>query len=261
MKCKICNTENQSCFSSELLNKYEVKYFHCCECDFLQTEEPCWLEEAYARPINLTDTGYMARNLFYSKRLTILLSLIFNKKSQFLDYAGGYGVFVRLMRDIGFDFYWDDKYTKNLFSSGFEWDKTSKIDAITSFEAFEHFVHPMVEIDTLLKISKTLIFSTELRPETIPNPDDWWYYGLEHGQHISFYSENTFRYIAQKISLNYYNVGSLHILTELTIPKWKIWALKFTKFGFHKIIARSLNAKTWSDHEKLKRKVLNENSF
>ncbi len=40
----------------------------------------------------------------------------------FLDYAGGYGVFTRLMRDIGFDFYWHDPYTQNLFANGFEKD-------------------------------------------------------------------------------------------------------------------------------------------
>jgi hypothetical protein len=78
----------------------------------------------------------MVRNLFFRKRLTILLHLLFGNKAQFVDYAGGYGVFVRLMRDVGFDFQWYDKYTQNLFSAGFEWDETSKVDAVTLFEVF-----------------------------------------------------------------------------------------------------------------------------
>jgi hypothetical protein len=35
----------------------------------------------------------MVRNLFFSKRLTILLYLVFGHDGKFLDYAGGYGVF------------------------------------------------------------------------------------------------------------------------------------------------------------------------
>ena len=131
MRCKICETEIKKCFTEKIMLKYEVDYFHCSNCDFVQTEEPYWLNEAYSRPINLSDTGYMTRNLFYSKRLTILLYLLFGKNGRYLDYAAGYGVFVRLMRDIGFDFFWDDKYTQNLFSSGFEWDQNFNIDAIS----------------------------------------------------------------------------------------------------------------------------------
>ncbi len=251
MKCKICNTENQSCFSSILLKKHEVKYYQCNRCEFLQTEEPYWLDEAYSESINISDTGYMVRNIFFAKQITILLLLIFDKKGMFLDYAGGYGVFVRLMRDVGLDFYWDDKYTKNIFSSGFEWDETKKIDAVTSFEAFEHFVNPLDEIKALLSVSDTIIFSTELLPETLPKPTDWWYYGLEHGQHISFYSSRTFTYIADKYNLNYYKAGAVHILTCSNIPKWKLLALRFSKLGFHKILAKGVTSKTWDDHHKM----------
>ena len=105
MTCKICSKENKVIFSGEILKKYKVDYFYCDTCKFLQTEEPYWLNEAYKYPINIYDTGYMFRNIYYSKRLTILLSVMFSKNGSFLDYAGGYGVFVRLMRDNGFDFY------------------------------------------------------------------------------------------------------------------------------------------------------------
>ena len=59
------------------------------------------------------------------------------------NYAGGYGIFTRMMRDIGFDFYWLDKYADNLLTNGFEYNKKihKKIEAITSFESFEHFVY------------------------------------------------------------------------------------------------------------------------
>lgn len=251
MKCKICNTENKSCFSEKILGKYQIDYYQCSNCRFVQTEEPFWLEEAYLESINLSDTGYMVRNLFYVKRLTILLTLLFGNKGKYLDCAGGYGVFVRLMRDIGFDFYWDDKFTKNLFSVGFEKRKEKGFNAITLFEAFEHFVEPMKEIESLLKISKTIIFSTDLYPQPLPKPTDWWYYGLDHGQHISFYSEDTFEYISRKLGIHYNRVGSLHILSTKDIPKWKLFAVRFSKFGLQILTAKKMKSKTWDDYCKM----------
>lgn len=255
MKCKICRKDNNAFCSGKILNKYEIEYFFCDRCSFLQTEEPFWLDEAYSRSINISDTGYMARNLYLSKKLTVLLYFIFGKKGTFLDYAGGYGVFVRMMRDIGYDFYWVDKYTENLFSIGFEWDQSKKVDAVTLFEVFEHFVNPIDEIRGLLEISDTIIFSTELYPKSNPKPEEWWYFGLEHGQHISFFSKETFENIASSFELNYYSIGSLHILTKKKIPAWILFSLKFTRLGLHTVIASRLCSKIWADHELMKKRV------
>jgi len=251
MTCKICNQQTKQIFKGKILNKYSINYFHCEHCGFLQTEEPYWLEEAYNESINISDTGYIQRNIYLSQKLTILLSLFFNKNGKFLDYAGGYGVFVRMMRDIGFDFYWDDKYTKNLFARGFEYENGKSYEAVTTFESFEHFVNPMSEIENMLKISKNIIFTTELLPKPIPKPEGWWYYGLEHGQHISFYSEKTLNFIASKFSLNYFNLGGLHVFTEKYLPSYLKYLLKFTKFGLHKFLSMRYKSKTWEDHLKL----------
>jgi len=251
MKCKICNQENKSIFNGIILNKYDIQYYHCSKCNFMQTEEPYWIAEAYSESINIQDTGYIHRNLLFSSKLTILLSLFFNKQGVFLDYAGGYGVFVRLMRDIGFDFCWDDKFTQNMFVKGFEYDSLIKIEAITTFESFEHFVEPLDEIEKMLSISKNIIFSTELLPSNVPKTEDWWYYGIAHGQHISFYSIKTFEFIAKKYDLKYINLGNLHILTEKQISKFKLQILKFTRLGLHKYLQKKLKSKTWDDYLKM----------
>jgi len=88
-----------------------------------------------------------------------------------LDYAGGYGVFVRLMRDIGFDFYWQDKYTENLFVRGFEYDEKKRFDFLTSFKSFEHFDQPLQEIENMLSFSDNILFSTLLYGKNIPQSD------------------------------------------------------------------------------------------
>ncbi len=174
MQCKICQKETKKIFKARILNKYTINYFYCSDCGFLQTEEPFWLDEAYKNPINISDTGYLSRNIYLSKKLTILLFFLFNKKEKFLDYAAGYGVLVRLMRDIGFDFYWSDKYTQNLFARGFEGNLSSKYEAVTIFESFEHFLNPLQEVENLLKYSENIIFTTELLPSSVPGPSEWW---------------------------------------------------------------------------------------
>lgn len=111
MQCKICYRDNHSIFNANILNKYDIKYYHCSKCGFVQTEEPYWLGEVYNESINISDTGIMFRNLYLSKISTLIIFVFFNKNKKYLDFAGGYGVFTRLMRDIGFDFYWKDKYS------------------------------------------------------------------------------------------------------------------------------------------------------
>lgn len=248
IKCRICNSNTHYVFSARILNKYEVKYYHCTNCNFLQTEEPYWLTEAYCEPINITDTGLLDRNIYLSKITSVLIYFLFNKNKKYLDYAGGYGVFTRLMRDIGFDFYWKDIYTENLLAKGFEYTD-EEVELMTAFEVLEHLVHPLKEIDSMLKVSENILFSTNLLPTPTPQPNEWWYYGLEHGQHISFYSKQTFEYIAKNFNLNYYSYGArIHLLTKKQFNK-KILKLliNLNKYGMHIMIKKLMVSKTISD--------------
>ncbi|PKP48056.1 MAG: hypothetical protein CVT92_16445 [Bacteroidetes bacterium HGW-Bacteroidetes-1] len=122
-------------------------------------------------------------------------------------------------------------------------------------KALNIFVSPIDEIEALLKISKNIIFSTELLPNPIPKPEDWWYYGLDHGQHISFYSLNTFKFIAKKYNLNYANLNGLHVLTQRKISNYKLKILKFNRFGLHKLLQKQLNSKTWQDYLKMSKNI------
>jgi hypothetical protein len=255
MICKICNSNTKQVFTSKILKKYDVKYFKCDNCGYLFTEEPFWLEEAYSRSINLSDTGLLDRNIYFSKILAIIIFFCFNKKEPFLDYAGGYGVFTRLMRDIGFDFYWDDPYTNNLFANGFEKNVSMKprFELVTAFEVFEHLVNPKDELKKMLLHSDTVIFSTELMKQEIPDPKDWWYYGFNHGQHISFYTKRTLTILAKQFNLKYYSVRGLHIITPKTFNNYLLVLLKILgSFGLLQIIKLGLKSKTFLDHLILK---------
>lgn len=254
MKCTICKNEMREVFSSKVRDQYEAHYYKCSLCGFLQVVDPVWLTEAYKEPINLSDVGYVSRNILLSQKTLTLFILLFGKGGIFLDYAAGYGVFVRLMRDYGLDFYWDDLYTENIFARGFKY-KDQNIDAITCFECFEHFVNPIKELEKMLKISKNIFFSTHLLPDPMPIPNQWWYYGLEHGQHIAFYSLRTFEFLAEKYSLNFYTNGvNLHLFTKKKINPF---IFRFLMSGKSSLLANILKrfsrTKINSDFELLRR--------
>ncbi|WP_265236569.1 glycosyltransferase [Lyngbya sp. CCAP 1446/10] len=221
VQCKICESDSRHFAIAKIINKYDIDYFQCSNCGFVQTEEPYWLDEAYSQAIASSDVGLVYRNLSFSHFTKILLFNFFNHQENFLDYGGGYGLFVRLMRDAGFDFYWFDKFCQNLFAQGFEIDETENnpFELVTAFEVFEHLVHPICELEDILKKSRNILFSTELLPESNPKPDEWWYYVLHEGQHIAIYTAKSLAIIAAKFNLNLYSNGSsLHLLTEKELP-------------------------------------------
>lgn len=248
MICKICNAQANPIYRGKILNKYEIQYFYCSSCNFMQTEEPYWLEEAYSEAISISDTGVMARNNSFAETAGILLSLLCDRKQRFLDYGGGYGIFTRLMRDRGFDFYWYDKYAQNLVARGFEGDiKNSRYSAVTSFENFEHFYNPIEDIETIFNLTDIVLFSTDLLPEPVPSPSEWWYYCLEHGQHISLYSRKSLEFIGKKYGYFFVsNNVNLHIFSRKRIPQ-KIFLLQkiIRRFGISSLFRDG--SKTISD--------------
>lgn len=219
MKCKICESELIHLANAKVLNKYDIDYFQCKNCGFVQTEEPYWLSEAYSNAIASSDVGLVFRNTMFSKITSNIIFSIFNYDSKFVDYGGGYGLFVRLMRDMGLDFYWYDKYCDNIFAKGLEAEENVPYELLTAFEVFEHFVNPLSDIQNLLKFSNNILFSTELLPESNPNPNEWWYYSLPEGQHVSLYTPKALSEVAKKLGLNIYTNGlNLHLLTPKNLP-------------------------------------------
>ena len=168
MKCKICNNLMDKFDKAKVLNKYDVQYYRCLDCGFICTEEPYWLDEAYSSAIASTDIGLIMRNMFFSDKVSAILKTILkslpNAQMCALDYGAGYGMFVRMMRDYGFNFYWYDKYCENLFAKTFE-SKYEHYDILTAFELFEHLSNPYADSDKIVKLSDSIIFSTELVPD------------------------------------------------------------------------------------------------
>lgn len=220
MDCQICGTNAPFWAQAKILKKYDVSYYQCPNCGFVQTEKPYWLAEAYSEIIDAEDIGLLKRNIDNAAVVSRLVQVFFPRAETFLDVGGGYGIFVRLMRDRGFDFQWDDKYTRNLFARGFEKNR-EQYDIVTAFELFEHYDEPMKEIKNLAVLGDTIIFSTLLLPEPVPKPDAWWYYSTSTGQHISFYTKQALAYCAKSIGRYYTGSTGIHIFSKRPISSWQ----------------------------------------
>jgi glycosyltransferase involved in cell wall biosynthesis len=222
-KCKICGSDSHYFSTAKILQKYDVDYFQCSNCGFVQTEHPYWLNEAYSEAIAPSDVGLVYRNNMMANITAKLLFNYFDHEAKFIDYGGGYGLFVRLMRDQGFDFYWQDKFCQNLFATSFELTENIKSELllVTAFELFEHFTYPLQELEEILKLAPNILFSTSLLPDNNPKPDQWWYYTPHEGQHISIHTRKSLEILAEKYNLTLYTDGaSLHLLTtNKNLPK------------------------------------------
>jgi hypothetical protein len=165
-----------------------------------------WLEEAYKDPIDLSDTGYVARNLFAARTLSLLLRQI-DPMQTYCDYGAGYGLLVRLMRDRGFRFHWHDPFCQNLFAQCLGASREfMPYEVVTAFEVFEHLPSPAEGLAAILQFGRTVVFTTELCPEPKPTSKSWSYLGLEHGQHLSFYTERSLQALASRFGLVYRNI-------------------------------------------------------
>jgi len=223
MLSKITGGPTTLLFTATVLNKYPVKYYRCNETGFIQTEEAYWLEEAYSSAITKLDIGLPYRNILLADAVEKILLKNFNSDGRFLDYAGGYGLFTRIMRDKGFDFYNTDKYCQNIFAEYFDLKNidSKKFELVTAFEVMEHLSDPYQELSEMLSYSDNLLFTTALQPKAeLKGVDDWWYFIPETGQHIALHTEASLKYIAQKLGYQFYtNSVDWHLFTKKSLAK------------------------------------------
>ena len=144
-QCRICGHPAPEFARARIINKYDIRYFCCNVCGFVQTENPYWLKEVYTEVINDSDIGLVSRNISSAEITKAIILAFFDRSLRFVDYGGGYGLFVRMMRDKGFAFNLYDIFCENIFAKGFEVEPelSGKYELLTEFEVYEHLVYPL----------------------------------------------------------------------------------------------------------------------
>jgi 2-polyprenyl-3-methyl-5-hydroxy-6-metoxy-1,4-benzoquinol methylase len=205
-----------------LLGQHEVTYYRCPACEFWFTEEPFWLDAAYIEAIDEVDQRLVQRNLGLARQLGVLLPRLF-PEGPYVDWAGGIGLLVRLMRDAGFDYYWDDKYAANILAQGFSWHDNApalggEAKLVTAVEVLEHTPEPLAFLKTVLaETGAQAIFFTQCLHDGRSYDPNWWYLLPDSGQHISFFSEKTLRQLADMLGLSLSSVGTSHLLSKTPV--------------------------------------------
>lgn len=258
--CPVCDQQLKRLDDYLVLGKYPTTLRQCASCEWAGFIEPDWLPEAYTSAIAATDTGAAKRSLAISESLSCLLIDHSLHLSKCLDYGGGAGLLVRIMRDKGFDFLWEDRYCPNIFAQGFEVGGGCGVDVITLFEVLEHLQYPLQTLAGLAKehAPKLVVFSTVLYQAPRPSTD-WWYLSPDTGQHISFFTEKTLRHIASCLSASYFNYMGFHCFafSDILSPATRqdgILARVGRKIERNKRM-KNMKSKTLSDHRLLLSKL------
>lgn len=196
--CRVCAGESFGMFSKTILGKHNVRYSRCAQCGHVQTERPYWLEEAYRDRSWKLDVG-MADRCIWTAQTTAALArkLGIGPEELCLDWGAGTGLFVRLCRDYGMNFFYNDPFAQNIFASGFEVDlkQPKQWTLLTAFEVFEHLPDPEENFAEMAKQSpRYILFSTLLYQG---QGADWWYF-VPSGQHVAFYTRQSLEMLGKQ---------------------------------------------------------------
>ncbi len=212
------------------MGRHPAKFCRCGDCGFMFAPDPYWLPESYQSAINRTDIGSVSRADTFSRSTKAVIETFFKRSARYLDYGAGYGIFVRKMRDNGYDFLAYDEYCENLFAEDFRVAQLTdqQFDLVTAFEVMEHVVSPLETFDRIFRHTDAVLFSTLLIPEPTPPVGVWWYFGLDHGQHVSFYNPRSLERIAARHGKHLVSNGTdLHLICGRKIsPRLFRWVTR-----------------------------------
>lgn len=217
--CRLCGGQSTYEFEGPILRKYTVKYYRCAQCESLETEQPYWLDEAYADKSNLLDVGRVQRTQIVAMLAAhILDKLGLKEKGPCLDWGGAEGLLCRMLRDRGFPFLTFDRYADATFTPAYKIDDPASITpvALTSIEVLEHLPEPLEELSEMFRNQpRVLLFTTELNSG---EGAGWNYLAPINGRHVFFYTERAMHWIAARFGYRYHRFPLLHVFARDTEP-------------------------------------------
>jgi SAM-dependent methyltransferase len=137
-----------------------------------------------------------------------------------LDYGGGDGLLVKLLKDSN----WQSASYDPFVNKDISIREIGKFDLITAFEVFEHVPNVqelMSNLCSLLAPGGIILFSTLLSDGNIHSGQkiNWWYASPRNG-HISLFSKKSLTTLAEKSGFNFasFSIGFHVFFTQ--VPSW-----------------------------------------
>jgi SAM-dependent methyltransferase len=209
------------------LSGNSVYYTLCKQCGFCFAPElSAWpLDEFEQRIYNdeyvLVDPDYIEARP--RANATNLISMFGNLTSsvRHLDYGGGNGLLVKLLRENN----WNSTSYDPFIDRNISVEQLGKFELITAFEVFEHVpdVQKLISnLQLLLSPNGLILFSTLLTDGNIhPNQRITWWYASPRNGHISLFSRGSIAVIAKKAGLKFGSFSpGFHALFGNIIPSW-----------------------------------------
>lgn len=237
--CRLCGQTSALRFSRRDSDGYHVSYYECSFCRSLQTEDPHWLSDLYAEHAQrlLTpgseeqnpdlDTWAVERTLYCRMAIYLFwkLSGLSKPSDKLLDWGGGPGLLVRMLRDIGIDAYNHEAYIRNHFSAGFSRSNNETYKFVTAFEVFEHFAKPKSDLEGIFSLEpEVLLISTGIYRN---QGADWPYLGLPKSAHVFFYSDEAFKIIGRTFGYSVARLPrSLTLFTRTPVPRTRLLLIR-----------------------------------
>jgi Methyltransferase domain len=218
--CPVCEAQPERFGAAIVLGKFAADFLRCRNCGAIFVEHPTWLPEAYETAIAERDIGLVSRNVVLAGATRRVLRTFFPQAGSFLDFGAGTGMFVRLMRDSGYEFRYFDQHGPNLYARGLECEDpgAEEFDVVTAMEVLEHLEQPIHQLRHVVSGSQAFLATTVPLPSPPPRLGQWWYYSLATGQHITFFSHRALDVLSERFSFTRSSAGPYHVFARRTVP-------------------------------------------
>ncbi len=206
--CRLCEGKCAKQFEALVLKRYKVSYYKCENCGSLQTEEPFWLNEAYTDPVSHFDSDYLDRGIRVAELVLAMWRILgLPVNVPILDFGAGIGISTQRLRDYGLNSFALDKHTKNIFNPRLEWLGENHPRIIIAAEVFEHLPNPRNDLLDIFSLSADFIIATTYLYNN--QKEDWAYIGLDHGQHVFFYTAKAMQIVAGRFGYKILLLGNV----------------------------------------------------